>query len=85
MIEDFSFEAFHLIDSLLYQADSCVDSQLVSDAESALWTLEQVLCYAPELVGKGLIKVIFCAKILKVGNEMQLKLFYDERFCPEII
>lgn len=27
--------------------------QGVVEAESALWALEQVLCYAPELVGKG--------------------------------
>jgi hypothetical protein len=30
-----------------------VDAQGVVEAESALWALEQVLCFAPELVGKG--------------------------------
>uniref|UniRef100_A0A915CWT5 Uncharacterized protein n=1 Tax=Ditylenchus dipsaci TaxID=166011 RepID=A0A915CWT5_9BILA len=53
LVDDFSFEAFHLIDSLLLHPDLSVDAQVVFDAESALWTLEQVLCFAPELVGKG--------------------------------
>uniref|UniRef100_A0A1I7Y6R0 Rap-GAP domain-containing protein n=1 Tax=Steinernema glaseri TaxID=37863 RepID=A0A1I7Y6R0_9BILA len=54
LVDDYSFETFHLVDSLLLQADlSNADSPTALDAENALWTLEQVLCLAPELVGKG--------------------------------
>uniref|UniRef100_A0A914DRJ0 Ral GTPase-activating protein subunit alpha/beta N-terminal domain-containing protein n=1 Tax=Acrobeloides nanus TaxID=290746 RepID=A0A914DRJ0_9BILA len=53
LVDDYSFETFHLVDSLLLQVEISIDSQSVIEAESALWTLEQVLCLAPELVGKG--------------------------------
>uniref|UniRef100_A0A0N5A960 Rap-GAP domain-containing protein n=1 Tax=Syphacia muris TaxID=451379 RepID=A0A0N5A960_9BILA len=52
-MEDYNFEAFHLVDDLLLQADLTQAGQAVIEAESALWTLEQILCYAPELVGRG--------------------------------
>uniref|UniRef100_A0A183CJF3 Rap-GAP domain-containing protein n=1 Tax=Globodera pallida TaxID=36090 RepID=A0A183CJF3_GLOPA len=55
LFEGFSFEIFHLIDALfLAHYDSAVvDPQTIADVESALWILEQALCSAPELVGKG--------------------------------
>ncbi|KAI6182707.1 hypothetical protein M3Y97_00409700 [Aphelenchoides bicaudatus] len=52
-LAEYHFEIFHLIDSILLSLDLSVDAQGVVEAESALWALEQVLCYAPELVGKG--------------------------------
>ncbi|MFH4984052.1 hypothetical protein AB6A40_010761 [Gnathostoma spinigerum] len=53
LIADYSFEAFHLVDELLLQGDLTQAGQAVLEAESALWTLEQILCLAPELVGSG--------------------------------
>lgn len=55
LVDDYSFETFHLVDALLLQAEFSVDGNNVADAELALWTLEQILCLAPELVGKGSI------------------------------
>lgn len=52
-LAEYNFEIFHLIDSILLSLDLSVDAQGVVEAESALWALEQVLCFAPELVGKG--------------------------------
>ncbi|KAI6202932.1 hypothetical protein M3Y94_00498200 [Aphelenchoides besseyi] len=52
-LNEYHFEAFHLIDSILLNLDLAVDAQGVVEAESALWALEQVLCFSPELVGKG--------------------------------
>ncbi|KAL3074845.1 hypothetical protein niasHS_014290 [Heterodera schachtii] len=55
LFEGFSFEIFHLIDALFlahYDA-AIVDPQTIADVESALWILEQAMCCAPELVGKG--------------------------------
>ncbi|VDM38745.1 unnamed protein product [Toxocara canis] len=52
-IDDYSFEMFHLVDELLLQGDLTQAGQAVLEAESALWTLEQLLCLAPELVGNG--------------------------------
>lgn len=52
-LAEYHFEIFHLIDSILLSLDLSVDAQGVIEAESALWALEQVLCFAPELVGKG--------------------------------
>ncbi|VDN49522.1 unnamed protein product [Gongylonema pulchrum] len=52
-MEDYSFETFHLVDELLLQADLTQTAQSVLEAESALWTLEQLLCLVPELVGSG--------------------------------
>jgi hypothetical protein len=54
LIEDASFETFHLVDALVLHPDlSTIDAQVVVDAENALWILEQVLCYVPEMVGRG--------------------------------
>lgn len=53
-MEDYSFETFHLVDELLLQADLTQTAQSVLEAESALWTLEQLLCLVPELVGSGI-------------------------------
>uniref|UniRef100_A0A0K0G3E3 Probable Rho GTPase-activating protein CG5521 (inferred by orthology to a D. melanogaster protein) n=1 Tax=Strongyloides venezuelensis TaxID=75913 RepID=A0A0K0G3E3_STRVS len=53
IIEDYHFEAIHLVDSLVLHQENSSDIQAASDAESALWTLEQILCYGPEIVGKG--------------------------------
>lgn len=53
-MDDYSFETFHLVDELLLQADLTQTTQSVLEAESALWTLEQLLCLAPELVGSGM-------------------------------
>ena len=53
MIEENSFETFHLVDELLLSADIVANPQGAVEGESGLWTLEQVLCYAPELVGNG--------------------------------
>lgn len=73
LIDDYSFETFHLVDELLLQTDITGNPQVVLnkalynlvpklqaaiEAESGLWTLEQVLCLAPELVGNG--RVSFC-------------------------
>uniref|UniRef100_A0AC35TQP1 Rap-GAP domain-containing protein n=1 Tax=Rhabditophanes sp. KR3021 TaxID=114890 RepID=A0AC35TQP1_9BILA len=52
-IEEYSFESIHLVDSLLLNLEQSSDVQAASDVESALWTLEMILCYAPEHVGKG--------------------------------
>uniref|UniRef100_A0A9J2P0P2 Rap-GAP domain-containing protein n=2 Tax=Ascaris TaxID=6251 RepID=A0A9J2P0P2_ASCLU len=52
-IDDYSFETFHLVDELLLQGDLTQAGQAVLEAESALWTLEQLLCLAPELIGNG--------------------------------
>ncbi|KAK6037082.1 hypothetical protein COOONC_25413, partial [Cooperia oncophora] len=53
LIEEHSFETFHLVDELLLSADIVANPQGAVEGESGLWTLEQVLCYAPELVGNG--------------------------------
>uniref|UniRef100_A0A7E4VIK5 Rap-GAP domain-containing protein n=1 Tax=Panagrellus redivivus TaxID=6233 RepID=A0A7E4VIK5_PANRE len=53
LIDDYGFETFHLVDSLLMQAETAVDGGNVADVELALWALEQLLCLAPELIGKG--------------------------------
>ncbi|WKX92732.1 hypothetical protein Q1695_010622 [Nippostrongylus brasiliensis] len=53
LIEENSFETFHLVDELLLSADIVANPQGAVEGESGLWTLEQVLCYAPELVGNG--------------------------------
>ncbi|CAD5210290.1 unnamed protein product [Bursaphelenchus xylophilus] len=50
---EYSFEIFHLIDTVLSNLDLVIDSQGVFEAESALWALEQLLCNIPDLVGKG--------------------------------
>ncbi|VDN50120.1 unnamed protein product [Dracunculus medinensis] len=52
-MDDYSFETFHLVDELLLQANLAQTGQAVIEVESALWTLEQLLCYAPELIGSG--------------------------------
>ncbi|MCP9260056.1 Ral GTPase-activating protein subunit alpha-1 [Dirofilaria immitis] len=53
-MEDYSFETFHLVDELLLQADL---AQSVLEAESALWTLEQLLYLTPRLVGSAVRKI----------------------------
>ncbi|RCN29594.1 hypothetical protein ANCCAN_24640 [Ancylostoma caninum] len=53
LIEEHSFETFHLVDELLLSADIVANPQGAVEGESGLWTLEQILCYAPELVGNG--------------------------------
>ncbi|CAI4222514.1 unnamed protein product [Auanema sp. JU1783] len=53
LIDDYSFETFHLVDELLLATDIASNPQGAIEAESGLWTLEQVLCLAPELVGNG--------------------------------
>lgn len=53
LIEEHSFETFHLVDELLLSADIVANPQGAVEGESGLWTLEQVLCFAPELVGNG--------------------------------
>lgn len=53
LMKDYSFETFHLVDELLLQADFTQTAQIVPEAESALWTLEQLLCLVPGLVGSG--------------------------------
>ncbi|VDM66063.1 unnamed protein product [Strongylus vulgaris] len=53
LIEDHSFETFHLVDELLLLADNVANPQGAVEGESGLWTLEQILCFAPELVGNG--------------------------------
>uniref|UniRef100_A0A7I4XYD0 Rap-GAP domain-containing protein n=1 Tax=Haemonchus contortus TaxID=6289 RepID=A0A7I4XYD0_HAECO len=53
LIEEHSFETFHLVDELLLSADIVANPQGAVEGESGLWTLEQVLCFAPELVGSG--------------------------------
>lgn len=58
-IDDYSFEMFHLVDELLLQGDLTQAGQAVLEAESALWTLEQLLCLAPELVGNGQFSLQF--------------------------
>ncbi|EFO27774.2 rap/ran-GAP family protein [Loa loa] len=82
-IEDYSFETFHLVDELLIQADLTQTAQSVLEAESALWTLEQLLCLAPGLVGNGwqkhaiecvLKKALFPHNLLAV-RKIALRLF----------
>ncbi|CAJ0578761.1 unnamed protein product, partial [Mesorhabditis spiculigera] len=53
LIDDYSFETFHLVDELLLQTEISGNPQAAIEAESGLWTLEQLLCLAPELVGNG--------------------------------
>ena len=55
LVDDYSFETFHLVDALLLQAEFSVEGNNVADAELALWALEQILCLAPELIGKGML------------------------------
>lgn len=50
-VDEFSFEIFHLVDSLLVQFDPA-DVQILVSTESALWTLEQLLVFLPGRVGK---------------------------------
>ncbi|VDK61021.1 unnamed protein product [Gongylonema pulchrum] len=53
---DCASRAKHLklaLDALCVQADLTQTAQSVLEAESALWTLEQLLCLVPELVGSG--------------------------------
>lgn len=57
-MEDYSFEMFHLVDELLLQADLTQTVHSVLEAESALWTLEQLLCFAPGLVGSGIYLLV---------------------------
>ncbi|KAL3997954.1 Rap/ran-GAP family protein [Acanthocheilonema viteae] len=82
-MEDYSFETFHLVDELLLQADLTQTAQSVLEAESALWTLEQLLCLAPGLVGSGwqkhaieyvLKKALFPHNLLAV-RKIALRLF----------
>lgn len=58
-MDDYSFETFHLVDELLLQANLAQTGQAVIEVESALWTLEQLLCYAPELIGSGQHKFFY--------------------------
>ncbi|EJW79342.1 hypothetical protein WUBG_09748 [Wuchereria bancrofti] len=82
-MEDYSFETFHLVDELLLQADLTQTAQSVLEVESALWTLEQLLCLAPGLVGNGwqkhaieyvLKKALFPHNLLAV-RKIALRLF----------
>ncbi|VDN07033.1 unnamed protein product [Thelazia callipaeda] len=82
-MEDYSFETFHLVDELLLQADLTQTTQSVLEAESALWALEQLLCFAPKLVGSGwqkhaieyvLKKALFPHNLLAV-RKIALRLF----------
>ncbi|KAK0424217.1 hypothetical protein QR680_008553 [Steinernema hermaphroditum] len=84
LVDDYSFETFHLVDSLLLQADlSSADSPTALDAENALWTLEQVLCLAPELVGKGwqrnaielALKKALCPQNMLAVRKFAIRLF----------
>ncbi|TKR93308.1 hypothetical protein L596_007790 [Steinernema carpocapsae] len=84
LVDDYSFETFHLVDSLLLQADlSSSDSPTALDAENALWTLEQVLCLAPELVGKGwqrnaielALKKALCPQNMLAVRKFAIRLF----------
>ncbi|CAI5437697.1 unnamed protein product [Caenorhabditis angaria] len=52
-LDEHSFETFHLVDELLMVNDASNQIDTAIEAESGLWTLEQVLCLAPELVGSG--------------------------------
>ncbi|CAB3407059.1 unnamed protein product [Caenorhabditis bovis] len=53
LLDEHSFETFHLVDELLLVNDVSTQIDSAIEAESGLWTLEQVLCLAPELVGSG--------------------------------
>lgn len=53
LMEEHSFETFHLVDELLLSTDIVANPQGAVEGESGLWTLEQLLCFAPELVGNG--------------------------------
>ncbi|PAV75331.1 hypothetical protein WR25_08912 [Diploscapter pachys] len=53
LIDEHSFETFHLVDELLLCTELDSNSPAALEAESGLWALEQVLCFAPELVGSG--------------------------------
>lgn len=52
-MEEYSFETFHLVDELLLSCDVSSSTQGAIEAESGLWTLEQLLCLAPQLIGSG--------------------------------
>ncbi|CAL2030121.1 unnamed protein product [Caenorhabditis brenneri] len=83
LLDEHSFETFHLVDELLLVND--VSSQIDSaiEAESGLWTLEQVLCLAPELVGSGwqrhaiesLLKKAVYPKNLMAVRKIAIRLF----------
>ncbi|ULU09399.1 hypothetical protein L3Y34_014066 [Caenorhabditis briggsae] len=83
LLDEHSFETFHLVDELLLAND--VSSQIDSaiEAESGLWTLEQVLCLAPELVGSGwqrhaiesLLKKAVYPKNLMAVRKIAIRLF----------
>lgn len=75
-MEDHNFEAFHLMDDLLLQADLTQAGQAVLEAESALWTLEQILCYAPELVGRGFKFFRWIIEIMLVYSSLYFKLYF---------
>ncbi|CAD6196284.1 unnamed protein product [Caenorhabditis auriculariae] len=85
LLGEHSFETFHLVDELLLATDIDKNPQLEGaiEAESGLWTLEQVLCLAPELVGSGwqrhaieslLKKAIFPKNLLAV-RKIAIRLF----------
>uniref|UniRef100_A0A158P5X5 Target of rapamycin complex subunit lst8 n=1 Tax=Angiostrongylus cantonensis TaxID=6313 RepID=A0A158P5X5_ANGCA len=83
LIEEHSFETFHLVDELLLSADIVANPQGAVEGESGLWTLEQVLCFAPELVGNGwqrhaieaLLKKVLYPRNLLAIRKIAIRLF----------
>lgn len=57
LLDEYSFETFHLVDELLLTSDVSASAQGAIEAESGLWTLEQLLCLAPELIGQGFLGI----------------------------
>uniref|UniRef100_A0A8R1Z3W2 Rap-GAP domain-containing protein n=1 Tax=Pristionchus pacificus TaxID=54126 RepID=A0A8R1Z3W2_PRIPA len=83
LMEEYSFETFHLVDELLLSCDVSSSTQGAIEAESGLWTLEQLLCLAPQLVGSGwqkhaieslLKKAIYPHNVLSV-RKIAIRLF----------
>ncbi|GMR53715.1 hypothetical protein PMAYCL1PPCAC_23910, partial [Pristionchus mayeri] len=83
LMEEYSFETFHLVDELLLSCDVSSSAQGAIEAESGLWTLEQLLCLAPQLVGSGwqqhaieslLKKAIYPHNVLSV-RKIAIRLF----------
>lgn len=84
MIESFSFEIYHLIESLMFtHYDSRVDQQTITDVESAMGIFEQILLNAPEFVGKGwqqngiefLLKMLLHPKNVLAVRKLAIRLF----------
>ncbi|GMT28662.1 hypothetical protein PFISCL1PPCAC_19959, partial [Pristionchus fissidentatus] len=83
LMGEYSFEAFHLVEELLISCDVSSSTQGAIEAESGLWTLEQLLCLAPQLVGSGwqqhaieslLKKAIYPHNVLSV-RKIAIRLF----------